>query len=69
MNNAGCPYDDAPMEKYFNTLKNECANLYEFRTEQELYQTVEEFAYVTYNHVRLHSYNSYRTSYQARMAA
>lgn len=40
------------MERHFNTLKNECANLYEFQTEEALYQTVEEFAYVTYNHVR-----------------
>lgn len=52
MSKAGCPYDNAPMERYFNTLKNECTNLYEFQTEETLYQTVEEFAYVTYNHVR-----------------
>jgi len=69
MSKAGYPYDNAPMERYFNTLKNECTNLYEFRTEEELYQTVEEFAYATYNHVRPHSHNSYRTPYQARMAA
>ena len=69
MSKAGYPYDNAPMERYFNTLKNECINLYEFRTEEELYQTVEEFAYVTYNHVRPHSYNGYRTPYQARTAA
>jgi len=66
MSNAGYPYDHAPMERYFNTLKNECTNLYEFRTEEEWYQTVEEFAYATYNHVRPHSYNGYRTPYQAR---
>ena len=59
------PYDNAPMERYFNTLKNECTNLYEFRTEEALYQTVEEFAYVTYNHVRPHSFNGYQTPYQA----
>lgn len=69
MSKAGYPYDNAPMERYFNTLKNECTNLYEFRTEQELYQTVEEFAYATYNHVRPHSYNGYRTPCQARTAA
>ena len=69
MSKAGYPYDNAPMERYFNTLKNECTNLYEFRTEEELYQAVEEFAYVTYNHTRPHSYNSYRTPYQARTAA
>ncbi len=60
MSKAGYPYDNAPMERYFNTLKNECTNLYEFRTEEEMYRTVEEF---TYNHVRLHSYNGYRTPY------
>ena len=69
MSKAGYPYDNAPMERYFNTLKNECANLYEFRTEEELYRTVEEFAYATYHHVRPHSYNGYRTPYQTRTAA
>ncbi|MEZ3505847.1 MAG: integrase core domain-containing protein, partial [Lachnospiraceae bacterium] len=57
------------VELYFNTLKNECVNLYEFQTEEALYQAVEEFAYVTYNHVRPHSYNGYRTPYQARTAS
>ena len=52
MSKAGYPYDNAPMERYFNTLKNECTNLYEFKTEEELYQAVEEFSYVHYNHVR-----------------
>ena len=55
MSKAGYPYDNAPMERYFNTLKNECTNLYEFETEKALYQKVEEFAYVDYNHVRPHS--------------
>ena len=69
MSKAGCPYDNAPMERYFNTLKNECTNLYEFETEEALYQTVEEFAYVRYNYVRPHSFNDYRTPHEARMTA
>lgn len=69
MSKAGYPYDNAPIERYFNTLKNECTNLYEFQTEKALYQAVEEFAYVSYNHVRLHSFNGYRTPYQARTAS
>ena len=69
MSKAGYPYDNAPMERYFNTLKNECTNLYEFTTEETLYQKVEEFAYVDYNHVRPHIYNGYRTTYEARTAA
>ena len=68
MSKAGCPYDNAPMERYFNTLKNECINLYEFKTEESLYQAVEEFAYVTYNHVRPHSYNGYKTPLECRCA-
>ena len=68
MSKAGYPYDNAPMERYFNTMKNECTNLYEFRTEEQLYQAVEEFAYVTYNHVRPHSYNGYRTPFEKRCA-
>ena len=69
MSKAGYPYDNAPMERYFNTLKNECTNLYDFQTEESLYEAVEEFAYVSYNHVRPHSYNGYRTPYQARTAS
>ena len=66
MSKAGCPYDNAPMERYFNTLKNECTNLYTFQAEEALSQAVEEFAYVTYNHVRPHSYNNYKTPFEAR---
>ena len=69
MSKVGYPYDNAPIERYFNTLKNECTNLYEFQTEEALYQAVEDFAYVSYNHVRPHSFNEYRTSYQARTAS
>ena len=47
MSKAGYPYNNAPMEKYFNSLKNECTNLYEFRTGEGLYQAVEEFVYVS----------------------
>lgn len=53
MSKAGYPYDNAPMERYFNTLKNECTNLYEFKTEGNLYQMVEEFAYVEFMFVRI----------------
>lgn len=61
MSKARYPYDNAPMERYFNTLKNECINLYGFQIEEEMYQTMEEFAYVIYNHVHPRSYNGYRT--------
>ena len=67
MSKAGYPYDNAPMERYFNTLKNECINLHEYKEEEALYQAVEEFAYVEYNYVRPHSYNGYATPHEARI--
>ncbi len=68
MSKAGYPYDNAPMERYFNTLKNELIYLYEYDTEDALYQAVEKFAYVDYNYSRPHSYNGYLTPHQARIA-
>lgn len=69
MSKAGYPYDNAPMERYFNTLKNECINLYEFKTEEALYKAVSDSAYVEYNYVRPHSYNNYATLHEARIAS
>lgn len=69
MSKAGYPYDNAPMERYFNTLKNEEINHHQYREEKELYDAVEHFAYVNYNHERPHSYNNYLTPFEARYAS
>ena len=69
MSKAGYPYDNAPMERYFNTLKSELIYQHYYHTEEELYTAIEEFAYVTYNHVRPHSYNNYKTPFEARYGA
>ena len=37
MSKAGYPYDNAPMERYFNTLKNDLIYQHYYRTEDELY--------------------------------
>ena len=66
MSATGCPYDNAPMERYYNTFKADLINRFNFRTEEALAHAVLEFAYVWYNQVRPHSYNDYRTPYQAR---
>ena len=59
MSKAGYPYDNAPMERYYNTLKNELINLHYYHTDEELNSSIEEFAYITYNHVRPHhNFNS-----------
>ena len=69
MSNAGCPYDNAPMERFYNTLKNEFFNLYHFKSTEELDQKLYDFVYVKYNHVRPHSYNGGLTPYAARCTA
>ena len=66
MSKAGYPYDNAPMERYYNTLKNELIYLHFYHSDEELDCAVNDFAYVWYNHVRPHSYNAYRTPYEAR---
>ncbi len=66
MSKPGYPYDNAPMERYFNTLKNEEINIHDYHHEDDLYHAVEHFAYVKYNHVRPHSFNNYLTPFHAR---
>ena len=68
MSKAGCPYDNAPMERYFNTLKNELIYQHHYHSDSDLYSSIEEFAYVQYNHIRPHSYNNYKTPFEARFA-
>lgn len=58
MSKPGCPYDNAPMERYFNTLKAELVNTRTFATETILYTEVNAFAYGWYNNLRPHSFNN-----------
>ena len=66
MSGAGCPYDNAPMERYYNTLKAELINRFHFHTDEELSYAISEYAYGWYNQIRPHSYNCYRTPYEVR---
>lgn len=66
MSKTGCPYDNAPMERYYNSLKEELINRYYFRTEDDLYRAISEYAYGWYNQVRPHAYNNYLTPYEVR---
>jgi transposase InsO family protein len=66
MSKAGCPYDNAPMERYFNTLKNELIYLHNYHDDNELDKSINDFAYVWYNHIRPHSYNGYKTPFETR---
>jgi transposase InsO family protein len=69
MSKAGCPYDNAVMERFYNTFKNEFYNLYRFDTNRILDQAIQEFVYGKYNHVRPHSANGGLTPYAARCTA
>ncbi|MDD6986436.1 MAG: IS3 family transposase, partial [Butyricicoccus porcorum] len=44
-------------------------NHHYYHSEKELYTSIEEFAYVHYNHERPHSYNNYKTPFEARYGA
>ena len=57
MSKAGCPYDNAVMERYFNTLKNELIYQRSFYDDNELYKQIEDYAYNWYNRRRPHFYN------------
>lgn len=66
MSRKGNPWDNAPMERYFNTLKQELIYLKNYKSKQDLYTDIEEFSYVWYNRKRPHTYNGFITPYQAR---
>ena len=67
MSRAGCPYDNAPMERYFNTLKNELIYHHSYRDDNSLDKAVSNFAFNWYNHIRPHSFNGGFTPFEARM--
>lgn len=57
MSRPGCPYDNSPMERYFNTLKAELINLHKYPDEESLYHEINCYAYGWYNNLRPHSFN------------
>ena len=66
MSKAGCPYDNAVMERFYNTLKHEFYYLYKFASNNILDERVYEFIYEKYNHLRPHRANGGLTPYAAR---
>ncbi len=66
MSRAGCPYDNAPMERYYKTLNAGLVNQYNSQADEELNQATQEFAYLWYNQIRPHSYNQYMTPFEKR---
>ena len=66
MSRKGNPWDNAPMERYFNTLKNELINLKNYHSRNELFTDIEEFSYIWYNRLRPHTFNNFLTPYEVR---
>ncbi len=58
MSRAGCPYDNAPMERYFNTFKSCFFNIHQFIFTHTLDSDTDRFV-LYYNYVKPHSYNNY----------
>lgn len=68
MNRAGCPYDNAPMERYFNTLKSELIYQHSYDSDKKLYDDIDDFVLLWYNSVRPHSANGGLSPWQKRLA-
>lgn len=66
MSRVGCPYDNAPMERFYNTLKCECYYLYKFRSQAVLYAVINDFICGRYNHSRPHTFNAGQSPMQKR---
>lgn len=68
MSKAGCPYDNAPMESFYGTLKNEYVNQHQFKDDDSLNKGIYEEIYCWYNHIRPHSFNKGKTPFEKRSA-
>ena len=66
MSRTGCPYDNVPMERYYNSLKAELIARSHSHTDKELDCAVAEYAYLWYNQIRPHSYNNYLIPLEVR---
>ena len=67
MSKAGCPYDNAPMERFYRTLKTELIYQYSFENEKALDDAISRYVYLWYNQIRPHSYNNYKSPYEVRL--
>ena len=66
MSRSGCPYDNAPMERFYNTFKNELIHQNIYYSPETLDEAVNHYVFLWYNHVRPHSYNGGLTPFEAR---
>lgn len=65
MSRAGCPYDNAPMERFYNTFKNCFYYRFTFENVEMLDEMTKKYIN-WYNYVRPHSFNDYLTPMETR---
>ena len=65
MSKAGCPYDNAPMERFYNTFKSNFYNVTSFSNVEMMDELTTKYIN-WYNYVRHHSHNNYLTPMEAR---
>lgn len=58
MSRAGMPLDNAPMERFFNTLKHEFYYIFEFKNSEILDNKLYHFVNIKYNYQRPHTYTN-----------
>lgn len=68
MSKAGYPYDNAPMERFYNTFKSCFYYRYAFESIEQLDEMTKQYIN-WYNYVRPHSANKYRTPMEVRYEA
>jgi transposase InsO family protein len=66
MSRAGNPYDNAPMERFYNTLKSGLIYKYSFNTDEDLNEAIDDYIFDWYNCRRPHTYNNKLTPNEAR---
>ena len=60
MGRAGCPYDNAVMERLFRTMKIELINRFQFKSDKQLETAISEYVFEWYNQVRQNASNRYK---------
>jgi len=66
MSKAGCPYDNAVMERFFRTMKFELIHRYQFTSDKQLETAISEYVFNWYNKLRPHASNGYKTPFEMR---
>ena len=67
MSKGGCPYDNAPMERFYNTFKNYFYYRFIFDSTEVLDEMMKKYIN-WYNYVRPHLYNNYLTPMEVRFS-